>query len=129
MKIKSYQLKLINLKHRLNDMETVNHRDNLTFTGLRIPYADVVASQKPAETAGEQTAPSATVLFNQVVDICYNMLEVPVKVENISVLTCYQKDHQLHHLLLALNLYAALSVTMSTLPGKNYSISLIIRST
>ena len=71
------------LKNHLNDMKTANRRDNLTFTGIRIPYADVVASQKPAEKADRQTAPSSTVLLNQVVDIC-NILKVPIKVEDIS---------------------------------------------
>ena len=72
------------LKNFLDDMESAKYRDNLTYTGIRIPHADVVASQKPAETADRQTAPSSTVRLNQVVDICNKILDVPVKVEDIS---------------------------------------------
>ena len=79
------------LKNRLDDMKTTNRRDNLTFSGIRIPYADVVASQKPAETADRQMAPSSTVFLNQVVDMFNNIPEVPVKVEDISAIYMLSK--------------------------------------
>ena len=41
---KKLSAEIIKLTNHLDDMETTNCRENLTFTRIHIPYADVVAS-------------------------------------------------------------------------------------
>ncbi len=65
------------LKARINEMDSAARRDNLTFTGLTLPFADVAADNASTSSSSQR-------IVDRVVQLCNDTLDVPVCPEDIS---------------------------------------------
>jgi hypothetical protein len=66
------------LSQRVIELETESRRENLTFTGLHLTYAEAVSS------ARDTTAQASTNITDQVINICNNNLDVTLHPNDIS---------------------------------------------
>lgn len=65
------------LKTRIVEVETATRRENLTFTGLKLAYADVAANGADHSTTSQR-------IVEQVVTLCNDVLDVPIVSDDIS---------------------------------------------
>ena len=101
---KKLSAEIYELKNRLDDMETVNRRDNLTFTEYVFHTRMLwhLKSQQKKVTDKQRPHPQCFLIKLFIFVTTYSRYQSKQKI--FLQPTCYQKDHHLHHLLLALNL-------------------------